>query len=154
MDIIKVFEDSRIKMPEEDISMWNEHCSYSEEEKYVMAHLLEQRSRVLRQLNVYDEEMKQLLATFNDALRSACAELYRRTMAAYQEYLHRNDYPGDFEVEGKIFLSHKYPAIHPVQTEVAKQVRDALSQGGFEPLYDDGCAWPLHLLLIRPYIYP
>lgn len=44
----------------------------------------------------------------------------------------------------KIYLGAEYPKRHPLQTETAKQVWDALTQGGFEPLYDDGCAWSLH----------
>ena len=41
------------------------------------------------------------------------------------------------------FLSYEYPALHPIQTETAKQVWDALACGGFCALYDDGCAWSL-----------
>ena len=94
-------------------------------------------------MNVYDDETKQLLIGFNDALRKACTQLYHRTMTVYQEYLHRKDISGDFEVEGKIFLGYEYPALHPIQTETAKQVWDALTCGGYITLYDEGCAWPL-----------
>lgn len=57
---------------------------------------------------------------------------------------------GDFEVEGKIFLGCEYPAHHPIQTETAKQVWDALTYGGFCTLYDEGCAWPLRFSSERP----
>ena len=92
---------------------------------------------------MYDDEAKQLLIGFNDALRKACTQLYHRTMAVYQEYLDCKDISGDFEVEGKIFLGYEYPAHHPIQTETAKQVWDTLTCGGFNTLYDEGCAWPL-----------
>ena len=65
-------------------------------------------------------------------------------MATYQEILNHKDCLEDFEVEGKIFLCYNYPANHPVQRETAKQAWEALTQGGFCALYDDGCACPLH----------
>lgn len=150
MDIKHIFEDPCIVMLEEEIARRNEHCRYSDEEKHVMEYLLEERRNVLWHLNVYDDETKQLLVEFNDALRKACAELYRRTMATYQECLHREDCPEDFEVEGKIFLGYDYPALHPIQTETAKQVWDALTCGGFCALYDDGCAWSLRFSRENP----
>lgn len=143
MNIKHVFEDSRIVMLEKDIARINEYCQYSDKEKFVMKHLLEKRCNVLWQLNVYDDETKQLLIGFNDALRKACTQLYHRTMTVYQEYQNRKDISGDFEVEGKIFLGYEYPALHPIQTETAKQVWDALTCGGYITLYDEGCAWPL-----------
>lgn len=115
-----------------------------DEEKHVMKQLLRRRSNVLYELNVYDSDMHQLLVSFNDRLRKACAELYNKVMTTYEEYCNRTDSLGDFEVEGKIYLGAEYPKHHPLQTETAKQAWDALTQGGFEPLYDDGCAWSLH----------
>lgn len=35
------------------------------------------------------------------------------------------------------------PKHTPIQTETAIQVWDALTQGEFLSLYDEGCAWPL-----------
>lgn len=122
MDIKHVFEDPRIVMLEKDIARINEYCRYSNEEKYIMKHLLEERRNQLWHLNVYDDEMKRLLSEFNAALRKACTQLYHRTMAVYQECLHRENCPEGFEVEGKIFLGYEYPALHPIQTETAKQV--------------------------------
>lgn len=145
MDIKHVFEDSRIVMLEKEIATINEHCRYTDEENHLMKHLLETRRNVLWHLNVYDDETKRLLTDFNAALRKACTELYRRTMATYQEILNHKDCLRDFEVEGKIFLCYNYPAKHPVQRETAKQTWEALTQGGFCVLYDDdGCACPLH----------
>lgn len=143
IDDICVFRDPRIAMLEEDIARINEHCRYTDKERRVMEYLLEARCCIFRQLNKYDNETKQLLIDFNDALRKACTQLYRQTMAVYQEYLHREDCPRNFEVEGKIFLGCEYPAHHPVQDERARQVWDALTCGGFCALYDGGCAWPL-----------
>ena len=40
MNIKHVFEDSRIVMLEKDIARINEYCQYSDEEKFVMKHLL------------------------------------------------------------------------------------------------------------------
>ena len=117
MDIKHVFEDSRIVMLEEEIATINEHCRYTNEENHLMKHLLETRRNVLWHLNVYNDETKRLLTDFNAALRKACTELYRRTMATYQEILNHKDCLEDFEVEGKIFLCYNYPANHPVLNE-------------------------------------
>lgn len=143
MDIKHVFEDPRIVMLEEDIARINEHRQYDEEEKHVVKHLLKERQNMLWQLNVYDDEMKRLFTDFNAALRKACTELYRRTMATYQEYRYRGGSMEDFAVYGKIFLSYDYPECHPVQTERAKRVWDVLTQRYFCAIYDDGCTWPL-----------
>lgn len=88
MDIKQVFEDSRILMLEEDIARINEYCKYSNKEKHVMKHLLEERRNVLWHLNVYDDETKQLLIDFNEALREVCMQLYCQTMTVFQEHLH------------------------------------------------------------------
>ena len=104
MNIKHVFEDSRIVMLEKDIARINEYCQYSDKEKFVMKHLLEKRCNVLWQLNVYDDETKQFLIGFNDALRKACTQLYHRTMTVYQEYQNRKDISGDFEVEERYSL--------------------------------------------------
>lgn len=143
MDIKHIFEDPRIVMLEKEITRRNEHYRYSDEEKQVMMYLLEERRNVLWHLNVYNDETKRLLVEFNDALRKACAELYCRTIKVYQECMHREDCPKDFEVEGKIFLGYEYPTLHPIQTETAKLVWNVLTCGSFCTLYDDGCAWSL-----------
>ena len=52
MDMYKVFEDPRIKMLENDIVLWNNHCRYTDEERHVMKQLLRSRSNVLYELNV------------------------------------------------------------------------------------------------------
>lgn len=143
MDIQQIFQDPRIIMLEKEIARRNEHCQYTDEEKHVMKYLLKERCNVLWHLNVYNDETKRLLVDFNDALRKACAELYRRTKAVYQECLHRMDGTGTFEVEGKVFLDYEYPEQHPVQTDRAKQVWDALTCGGYCTLYDDNSTWGL-----------
>ena len=142
MDITKVFDDPRVKMLEEDIALWNEHCRYNDEERHVIGHMLKLRSNVLWKLNEYDDDMKHLLTEFNNTLRKACAELYSRVMKTYNGYLDRNEHIGGFEVEGKVFLCFDYPKCHPIQRKATREVWDALTRG-FEPQYENGCAWPL-----------
>lgn len=144
MDIKKVFEDPRVVMLERDIAFRADNSYCLREEECVMKYLLRQRSNVLRQLNVYDDEMKQLLIGFNDALRKACTELYNRTMAVYKEYMGRDDYLGDCDVEGKLFLDFGYSPNHPIQTKTAERVWEALTQEGANT-YDDGCTWALRM---------
>lgn len=83
MDIYKVFEEPRIKMLENDIVLWNNHCRYTDEEWHVMKQLLRSRSNVLYELNVYDSDMHQMLVSFhqmlvsfNNRLRKALRPLY------------------------------------------------------------------------------
>lgn len=144
MNIQKIFDDPRVKMLEEDIAKWNDHCSYNDEEKHVMEYLLKRRHRVLSNLNVYDDNMKQLLSEFNDALRKACTELYRRVIVTHEGLSKQKEDFGELEVEGKIFLGFEYTSLHPIQTLRAKEVWDALTQG-FQKLYKDGCAWSLYI---------
>lgn len=143
MDIHKIFEDPRVKMLEEHIAQWNNGCSYNDEECHVMEHLLLSRRRVLAELNVYDDDMKRLLTEFNEALRKACTELYHRVIATHSRLSKQEEDFGELEVDGKIFLGFEYSSLHPIQTQRAKEVWDALTQG-FK-LYDDGCAWPLNI---------
>ena len=144
MDIKKIFEDPRVKMLEEDIAQWNNGCSYNDEECHVMEYLLLSRRRVLAELNVYDDDMKRLLTEFNEALRKACTELYHRVIVTYEKLSKQEEDFGELEVDGKIFLDFEYSPLHPIQTQRAKEVWDALTQG-FQKLYDDGCAWPLYI---------
>ena len=81
---------------------------------------------------LYDSDMHQMLVSFNNRLRKACAELYQKVMTTYEDLCKRSDSFGDFEVDGKIYLGAEYPKHHPLQTETAQQVWDALRQGGFE----------------------
>jgi hypothetical protein len=147
MDIFKVFNDPRVVMLEKDIAFWNEHRTYKnrDEEDAVVKNMLDQRKCVLRELQVYDDEMKQLLTEFNDHLCNAATQLYNRTKAVYEEYVKRDDYLGEFEIESKLFLGFDYPKLHPIQTETAKSVWDALTQGQYDPLYDNGCGSPLYM---------
>lgn len=131
-------------MLEEDIARWNDHSSYSDEERHVMEHLLQSRHRVLSELTVYDDELKRLLTEFNESLHKACTELYHRVMVTHKTLSEQKENFGELEVEGKIFLGFEYSSLHPIQTQRAKEVWDALTQG-FQNLYDDGCAWPLYI---------
>lgn len=113
MDIFKVFDDPQVKMLEKSIKELTQISGYKDKEpRSIMKFLLDERASVLYKLNVYDDDMKRLLNEFNDALRKACAELHRRVIDTYKEYSGRNDYSGDFEVEGKLFLGFEYPKAH------------------------------------------
>lgn len=130
MDIKHIFDDPCIVKLENDIARIIDHCRYTDEENNIMKRLLKQRSDALWQLNVYDDEMKQLLIGFNDALRKACTELYHRTMAAYQECLHRDDFNGNFEVEGMYSLVTNI--LHNIPFRPKRQSRC----GKFSPVKD------------------
>jgi len=170
MDVIEIFENPCVRMLEEDIvSVYEFPSSLSiadikraykthealdfhpsdthrqKEEFDIIRHLLDERYRLLRRLQVYDDDMKSLLNAFNDRLRSAATTLYNRVKLISEEYYSRNDGFGEYEVEGKLFLGYSYPESHPIQSDTAHTIWEILTQGGYYPLYDDGCTWSLRV---------
>lgn len=152
MDIKQIFEDPRLVMLEQDMAWIYDNWRQADDEKHVMKHLLERRHSLLGELNVYDDEMKGLLVEFNEALRKACRELYRRAVAVYKANEHQEVMNAeDFEVEGKIYLGYDYPELHPIQTETAKMVWELFTEGEYSGLYQmDGCAWQLRFTRESP----
>ena len=139
MNVEKIFSDPEVvKVENEIVDLWENGRHWTPEGTKQMKELIRKRWLVLRDFNEYDYETAQLLTTFNERLKSALTTLYGRTQKVYEEYMARDDYWGEFEVTGKCFLGYEYPVAHPVQSERAHGVREVLSDGGFEGLYDSG----------------
>jgi hypothetical protein len=143
MDIVQVFREPGIRLLEDDLIRLYDHPHKGADE-HVIKHLLEQRHRRLRTLQVYDDDIKSMLIGFNDRLRSAASTLYNRVKTISEDYrLRENDF-GEYEVEGKMFLGFAYPQQHPIQDDKARTIWEILTQGGYYPLlYESGCTWSL-----------
>lgn len=70
---------------------------------------------------VLDEQNKQLLAEFNEAMKQQLIEMRKRTIDLYNK-VSQPDMDGRIEVEGKCFMGYEYSKIHPVQSMRAKKM--------------------------------
>lgn len=145
MDVVKIFEEPRVALIEKEIAFLHERYCGRDEQENVVQYLLNIRHSLLRELNVYDEEMQTMLVSFNNRLQSAAITLYNKVKVLADEYADRYGSSHEYEINGKLFLGFNYPEKHPLQTERAKSVWEALTQGGYYPLYSDGCTWELRV---------
>ena len=138
MNVRKVFEDPRVVMLEEEIAEYTPLMPVNESRDYV-ERLLGLRHRLLKEMQVYDDEMKAIVVAFNERLRNACIELYNRVEKLADEYARKDDLSGKLDIEGRIYLGHEYPKKHPIQRASAMDVWEMLTQWEFFTLYNQGC---------------
>lgn len=138
MNIRKVFNDPRVVMIEEEIAEYTPLMPVNESRDYI-ERLLGMRHRLLKEMQVYDDEMKAMVVAFNERLRNACTELYNRVEKLADEYARMDGMSGKLDIEGRIYLGHEYPKKHPIQTARAKDVWEMLTQWGFFSIYNQGC---------------
>ena len=93
----------------------------NDENKKAIKSLLEVRRRILNSMFVLDEQNKQLLAEFNEAMKQQLIEMRKRAIDLYNS-VYKSDMGGSVEVEGKCFMGYEYSKIHPVQTMRAKKM--------------------------------
>ena len=82
--------------------------------------LLEVRKNLLNSLFVLDEENKQLLTDFNEALKKQLLDTRDRTIKM-MEAVKSAGFSGEIFAQGKCYLGYDYPLIHPVQSNRAKK---------------------------------
>ena len=70
---------------------------------------------------VLDEQNKQLLAEFNEAMKQQLIEMRKRTIDLYNK-VYKPDMNGRINVIGKCFMGYEYSKIHPVQSMRAKKM--------------------------------
>ena len=99
MNVRKVFEDPRVVMLEEEIAEYTPLMPVNESRDYV-ERLLGLRHRLLKEMQVYDDEMKAMVVAFNERLRNACIELYNRVEKLADEYAQMKDISGNLDIEG------------------------------------------------------
>ncbi len=110
--------------------------------------LLSTRSYVLSKMFVMNQEYKQLLSDFNEALKSELIEMRLRTIKAYESVANiRKDDNDDISAEGICYMGYKYSTLHPIQTIRAKKIWALLNgsiDDDFNPMYalcHDGIAF-------------
>lgn len=88
------------------------------------------------------EELMPHIITFNDALRDALKHMYDR---AHELYRQISAIQPDIVLEAKCFLSSRYPSLHPFQKNNRQELWEALSDTGWNRLYESGVTQSLDL---------
>ncbi len=101
--------------------------------------LLGTRTHLLNKMFVMDEENKQLLSDFNEALKAQMIEMRKRAISLYKSNVN-SGLLSSFTLKGKCFMGYEYSKIHPVHTMRAKKMWAVLngSLADYMPLYMDG----------------
>ena len=125
MTIQEIFNSTAVRSVEEQIlDLYHEterkHWCNDENKKAIKS-LLEVRRRILNSMFVLDEQNKQLLAEFNEAMKQQLIEMRKRAIDLYNS-VYKPDMEGSVEVEGKCFMGYEYSKIHPVQSMRAKKM--------------------------------
>lgn len=100
--------------------------------------LLELRKNILNDQALMRKNQEKLLPhiiAFNDALRDALKHMYERTHDLYRQM---SAIQPNIELEAKCFLSNRYPSLHPFQKNNRQELWEALSDTGWNPLYESG----------------
>ena len=107
--------------------------------------LLDIRRRLLNDQALTRKNQEELLPhiiAFNDALHDALKHMYDR---AHELYRQMSTIQPSIELEAKCFLSNKYPSLHPFQKNNRQELWEALSDTGWNPLYESGVTQSLDL---------
>ena len=93
----------------------------------------------------HQEEILPDIIAFNDALTDALREMYDRAHRIWDSIKDDKSLGDEVELTAKCFLSYNYPELHPVQGEDRQELWDALCDGDWNVLYDDGVTFELRL---------
>lgn len=86
----------------------------------------------------HQEDIIDDIREFNDCLREALKEMYDRAHRVYADISKHQDYGDEIELTASLYLGNQYPKLHPVQGEDRQDLWDALCDGGWNVLYDEG----------------
>ena len=86
----------------------------------------------------HQEDIIDDIREFNDCLREALKEMYDRAHRIYADISKHQDYGDEIELTASLYLGNQYPKLHPVQGEDRQDLWDALCDGGWNVLYDEG----------------
>lgn len=125
MTVQEIFNSTAVRSVEEQIlDLYHEterkHWCNDENKKAIKS-LLEVRRRILNSMFVLDEQNKQLLAEFNEAMKQQLIEMRKRAIDLYYS-ISKLDKNGRIDVIGKCFMGYEYSKIHPVQSIRAKKM--------------------------------
>ena len=107
--------------------------------------LLDVRSRLLNDQALAHESQEELLPhiiAFNDALHDALKRMYDR---AHELYRQMSAIQPDIMLTAKCYLAYDYPALHPYQKEDRQELFNAISDFGWNKLYESGVTFSLEL---------
>lgn len=127
-----------IKGIEEDIV-----CSYNTNPHYENDKcLLEIRQHLINEMVLaHQEEIIEPLREFNDCLMEALKELYERAKRICNDLKAHNDYGDEIDVTASLYLDRDYPKLHPIQGEDREDLWEAICDGGWNVLYDEGVSF-------------
>lgn len=136
------YDTSALQYIEHDISMTynTDVTGYPESEC-----LLNVRRHLLNEQALTHESQEELLPhiiAFNDALRGALKHMYDR---AHELYRQMSAIQPDIMLTAKCYLAYDYPALHPYQKEDRQELFNAISDFGWNKLYEDGVTFALDL---------
>ena len=101
--------------------------------------LLSLRSNIINKMVLsHQEDIIDAIREFNDSLREALREMYDRAHRIYADVSRHQDYGDEVELTACLYLDNKYPKRHPVQGNDRQDLWDALCDGGWNVLYDEG----------------
>ena len=136
------YDEQTLQLIEEEISyIYDSDATGYPEGEY----LLDLRKRILNEQALTREAQKELLPdiiAFNDALHDALKRMYDR---AHELYRQMSAIQPDVMLTAKCYLAYDYPALHPYQKEDRQELFNAISDFGWNPLYEDGVSFPLVL---------
>ena len=107
--------------------------------------LLDLRKRILNEQACTREAQEELLPdiiAFNDALHDALKRMYDR---AHELYRQMSAIQPDIMLTAKCYLAYDYPALHPYQKEDRQELFNAISDFGWNKLYESGVSFALEL---------
>ena len=136
--MILQLEHSFIKGIEEDIiSSYNTNRHYENDKC-----LLELRCHLINQMVLaHQEDIIEPIREFNECLMGALKELYERTKRIYDDLKAHGDYGDEIDVTASLYLDNNYPALHPIQGDDRQDLWDAICDGGWNVLYDEGISF-------------
>ena len=139
----EIFNSTAIKDIEYEILLMQHevekrHFEYEAGEEVIKC-LLGTRKSLLNKMFVMDEESKNLLSDFNEALKAQMIEMRKRALSIYASNVN-SGLLSSFTLKGRCFMGYEYSKIHPVQTMRAKKMWAVLngSLDDYMPLYIDG----------------
>ena len=104
--------------------------------------LLQLRRHLINKMVLaHQEEIIEPLREFNDCLMEALKELYERAKRIYDDLKAHSDYGDEVDVTASLYLDSNYPALHPIQGDDRQDLWDAICDGGWNVLYDEGISF-------------
>ena len=111
-----------------------------------MSYLLRLRKSILNEIALSNQaSILQTIIEFNEALRESLYEMFNRAHQIWGEVKQKTYYGSDIELVAECFLDKDYPTLHPIQDDDRDCLWEALSDSGWNPLYDTGVTYSLIL---------